>query len=184
MGRKPKFTKFERITIYGKEFRRYPDPDFEAYYRWEKYKYSPESKRDKYVGHIVIPDKLNVAKFLNIFKATRFVANEIVESTPGISRENSIMYTILDFQKGIRFWVDIGMINFSKENKKRILADKNLKIQPGHLIGLFNPKDRDSINRVTFTANIFVPHLKKVVVTSLEDAYKEIDELNFWYDEA
>src|SRR5690606_18731671 len=115
---------------------------------------------------------------------TRFVANEIVESTPGISRENSIMYTILDFQKGIRFWVDIGMINFSKENKKRILADKNLKIQPGHLIVLFNPKDRDSINRVTFTANIFVPHFKNVVVTYLGNAYKEIDELNFWYDEA
>ena len=49
MGRKPLHTPPTKIKAYNKEFHLYPSKNILAYYRYEKYKYSDELKRQKYI---------------------------------------------------------------------------------------------------------------------------------------
>ena len=171
MGRKPKHPKPSSITIYNKIFKRLEDSPIDIYFCYEKFKYSEELKRDKYIVHLIFINPLSVskAKYLTevLFKVVKLLKLE----NPSTNLNNSIVYSIFDLPKGVRFTPDFRMIDQIINYKD---AEFDLNIKLGHIIGLFNKGNKRQLLIMSLVRK-YLKNFPVYIVTELESAYSLID---------
>jgi hypothetical protein len=141
------------------------------------HKYSPSSKKNIYLSHIICHDILDFSQVSQLYRAQKEAAKLLVKSDLLVSKDNSVLYIIWELKKGIRFMFDRKIFNKLIKCKKDIDSAYNI-ILGGLVILTPDAYNNKNIKEIVNLKKFFNVDYKIAIVNSLSQAFKIIEKFN------
>jgi hypothetical protein len=141
------------------------------------YKYHPLSDKNVYVVVVTSYDAVKITNIKYIYDAQEEAIKHLLSNDKKIDSSNSVVFTIYDFKKGLRFMPDLRTISRGVNFKANIEKDFNITLG-GIIVVLGNFGVKKYKKLLIQLAKIFTNIGNLDVVDSIEESYMSMEKFS------
>lgn len=153
------------------DFRILPKSKVDVMYEYHLENRDFKLKKDVFYLIIVCNDVVKVSSISYVVELYNYALSQLKNDFTNCTVENSILFVIIEFKKGIKFVPDVRMFEILTRAKENIE-----KLSPGGFICVVEPEFKKSVSAIVDTIKVFAPNEHIALANSLDEVDEMVEE--------